>query len=162
MENLPKNKMRNFEDDGRAGESRQCAKIRWMRKICRGAGSVTHELGGAGEPRWLRNRTGGRGQGSCWRLLEGLTESDLPRSRAGVRRMMRDRWVARIAASEERTGMAREISGAEAWPFRATFFVKSPSSNGCSRTASRVAASSRRFEAMVLCAYSPEHTEAQC
>ena len=31
-------------------------------------------------------------------LLERLTESELPRSRAGVRHMMRNRWVAEIAA----------------------------------------------------------------
>jgi hypothetical protein len=34
-------------------------------------------------------------------LLERLTESELPRSRAGVRHMMRDRWVAEIAAGRE-------------------------------------------------------------
>jgi hypothetical protein len=34
-------------------------------------------------------------------LLEGLTESDLPRSRAGVRHKLRDRRVAEIAAGQE-------------------------------------------------------------
>ena len=42
---------------------------------------------------------------------------------------MRDRWVAQIAARDEMIGIAREILGAEAWPFRATLFDKSPSSN---------------------------------
>jgi ectoine hydroxylase-related dioxygenase (phytanoyl-CoA dioxygenase family) len=43
--------------------------------------------------------------------------------------MMRDRWVAQVAARDEMIGIAREISGAEAWPFRATLFDKSSSSN---------------------------------
>jgi hypothetical protein len=55
-------------------------------------------------------------------LLEQLSKSDLPRSRAGVRRLMRDRWAAQIAARDEMIGIAREIPGAEAWPFRATLF----------------------------------------
>jgi ectoine hydroxylase-related dioxygenase (phytanoyl-CoA dioxygenase family) len=62
-------------------------------------------------------------------LLEQLGGSDLPRSRAGVRHMMKDPRVAQIAAREEMIGIAREIVGAKAWPFRATLFDKSPSSN---------------------------------
>jgi ectoine hydroxylase-related dioxygenase (phytanoyl-CoA dioxygenase family) len=42
---------------------------------------------------------------------------------------MREPWVAEIAAREEMIGMAREILGAAAWPFRATLFDKSASSN---------------------------------
>ncbi|HEY1471138.1 MAG TPA: phytanoyl-CoA dioxygenase family protein [Candidatus Acidoferrum sp.] len=62
-------------------------------------------------------------------LLERLNGSDLQRSRAGVRHLMREPWVAEIAAREEMIGMAREILGAVAWPFRATLFDKSASSN---------------------------------
>jgi hypothetical protein len=62
-------------------------------------------------------------------LLEQLGGSDLPRSRAGVRHMMKDPPVAQIAAREEMIGIAREIVGAKAWPFRPTLFDKSPSSN---------------------------------
>jgi hypothetical protein len=35
---------------------------------------------------------------------------------------MRDRWAAQIAVRDEMIGSAREIPGAEAWPFRATLF----------------------------------------
>jgi ectoine hydroxylase-related dioxygenase (phytanoyl-CoA dioxygenase family) len=62
-------------------------------------------------------------------LIERLNGSDLPRSRAGVRHLMKDPLVAQIAAREEMIGIAREIVGAKAWPFRATLFDKSPSSN---------------------------------
>ena len=62
-------------------------------------------------------------------LLEQLGGSDLPSSRAGVRHMMKDPRVAQIAAREEMIGIAREIVGAQAWPFLATLFNKSPSSN---------------------------------
>jgi hypothetical protein len=62
-------------------------------------------------------------------LIERLNESDLPRSRAGVRHLMKDPLVAKIAAREEMMGIAREIVGAKAWPFRATLFGKSRSSN---------------------------------
>jgi hypothetical protein len=41
-------------------------------------------------------------------LLEQLSKSDLPRSRAGVRHLMSDRWVAQIAARDEMIGIARE------------------------------------------------------
>jgi hypothetical protein len=43
--------------------------------------------------------------------------------------MMKDPRVAQIAAREERIGIAREIVGAKAWPFRATLLDKSSSSN---------------------------------
>ena len=62
-------------------------------------------------------------------LIERINRSDLPRSRTGVRHLMKDPWVAQIAASEEMIGIAREIVGSKAWPFRATLFDKSPSSN---------------------------------
>ena len=62
-------------------------------------------------------------------LLEQLGGSDLPRSRAGVRHLMKDLWVAQLAAREAMIGIAREIVGSKAWPFRATLFDKSPSSN---------------------------------
>jgi Phytanoyl-CoA dioxygenase (PhyH) len=62
-------------------------------------------------------------------LRERLGGSGLPRSRAGVRHMMKDPLVARIATREEMIEIAREILGAGARPFRATLFDKSPSSN---------------------------------
>ena len=62
-------------------------------------------------------------------LIERLNGSDLPRSRAGVRHLMKDPWVAQLAARKEMIGIAREIVGSKAWPFRATLFDKSPSSN---------------------------------
>jgi len=62
-------------------------------------------------------------------LIERLNGSELPRSRAGVRHLMKDPWVAQLAAREEMIGIAREIVGSKAWPFRATLFDKSPSSN---------------------------------
>jgi len=80
-------------------ENRVNAQKKWMRKICRDTGRATHELGGAGEgygivPAVVDKAVVGD-------LLERLTESDLPRSRAGVRHMLRDRWVAEIAAGQE-------------------------------------------------------------
>jgi hypothetical protein len=62
-------------------------------------------------------------------LIEQLNGSDLPRSPAGVRHLMKDPWVAQIAAREEMIGIAREIVRSKAWPFRARLFDKSPSSN---------------------------------
>jgi hypothetical protein len=53
-------------------------------------------------------------------LIEWLNGSDLPRSRAGVRHLMKDPWVAQLATRAEMIGIAREIVGSKAWPFRAT------------------------------------------
>ena len=62
-------------------------------------------------------------------LLGGLSRADLTRSRAGVRHAMRIRVVAEIASGAPLLGMAREILGRNAFPFRATLFDKSPAAN---------------------------------
>jgi hypothetical protein len=121
LENLPKNKIRNLEDDGRAGESRQCAKMKGMRKMSREAREQkrmnrTEQVdrdGYAIVPAVVDELV-------VRDLLEQLGGSDLPRNRAGVRHMMKDPRVAQIASREEMIGIAREIVGAKAWPFRAT------------------------------------------
>jgi hypothetical protein len=63
------------------------------------------------------------------RLLGELRVADLPRSRAGIRHAMQHASVARIARDIRLVGMAQEILGAAAVPFRATLFDKSPVSN---------------------------------
>jgi hypothetical protein len=63
------------------------------------------------------------------RLLGELRVADLPRSRAGVRHAMQHASVARIARDMWLLGIAQEVLGAAAVPFRATLFDKSPVSN---------------------------------
>ncbi|HKW34991.1 MAG TPA: phytanoyl-CoA dioxygenase family protein [Candidatus Acidoferrum sp.] len=63
------------------------------------------------------------------RLLEDLECASLPRSRAGVRHAMRIPGVAEMARGAELLGIAREILGEGAFPFRATLFEKSPTAN---------------------------------
>jgi ectoine hydroxylase-related dioxygenase (phytanoyl-CoA dioxygenase family) len=63
------------------------------------------------------------------RLREELSRTDLPRSRAGVRHAMRLPAVAEMALSAVLLGIAREILGNGAFPFRATLFDKSPTAN---------------------------------
>ena len=121
--------MRNLQDDGRAGESRQCAKMRGMSKKWERQGVKKNELGkqvdrdGYAIVSTVVHRLVVRD------LIERLNGSELPRSRAGVRHLMKDPWVAQLAAREEIIGIAREIVGSKAWPFGATLFDKSPSSN---------------------------------
>jgi ectoine hydroxylase-related dioxygenase (phytanoyl-CoA dioxygenase family) len=62
-------------------------------------------------------------------LLKALSQSDLARSRAGVRHVMRLAPVSAIARKPALVTIAREILGSEAFPFRATLFDKSPTSN---------------------------------
>lgn len=69
------------------------------------------------------------GQTDVERLREELSRTDLPRSRAGVRHAMRLPAVAEVARSAELLGIAREILGNWAFPFRATLFDKSPTAN---------------------------------
>jgi ectoine hydroxylase-related dioxygenase (phytanoyl-CoA dioxygenase family) len=58
-----------------------------------------------------------------------LEDLPLRRSRAGVRHAMRFEPVASLARSGELLGIAREILGSGAFPFRATLFEKSQASN---------------------------------
>lgn len=62
-------------------------------------------------------------------LLAELSAPDLHRSRAGVRHAMRLPAVSTIAQHARLLGMAREVLGAKAIPFRATLFDKSTTSN---------------------------------
>ena len=69
------------------------------------------------------------GASDITRLLDGLTMVELPRSRAGVRHALQQPAVAELARDPRLLGMAREILGSAALPFRATFFDKSAASN---------------------------------
>lgn len=62
-------------------------------------------------------------------LLAVLEQSDLPRSRAGMRHAMRNESVAAVAHNPRLLAMAKEVLGSAAIPFRATLFDKSPTSN---------------------------------
>ena len=63
------------------------------------------------------------------RLLDEFSRADLPRSRAGLRHAMKVAAVAAVAHDARLIGIAREALGAEAFPFRATLFDKTPSAN---------------------------------
>ncbi len=63
------------------------------------------------------------------RLLLELAHSSLSRSRAGLRHALRDEAVAAFVGQPNLVTLAAEILGADAIPFRATLFDKSPSSN---------------------------------
>jgi ectoine hydroxylase-related dioxygenase (phytanoyl-CoA dioxygenase family) len=63
------------------------------------------------------------------RLLGELGRADLPRSRAGVRHAMKLPAVAEMAGSAMLLGIAQQILGSGAFPFRATLFDKSPTAN---------------------------------
>jgi ectoine hydroxylase-related dioxygenase (phytanoyl-CoA dioxygenase family) len=58
-----------------------------------------------------------------------LQLADLPRSRAGIRHAMRNSAVAKTANHPRLLGLAQEVLGVEAVPYRATLFDKSPVSN---------------------------------
>lgn len=62
-------------------------------------------------------------------LLDDLKSTDLPRSRAGVRHAMRLPAVTRIARSPQTMEIAQGVLGKDVFPFRATFFDKSPTAN---------------------------------
>jgi hypothetical protein len=62
-------------------------------------------------------------------LEKELQLADLPRSRAGTRHALRNSAVAKIANHPSLLGMAREVLGVAAIPYRATLFDKSPVSN---------------------------------
>jgi hypothetical protein len=62
-------------------------------------------------------------------LLAELKGTNLPRSRAGVRHAMRIPSVAELARGAALAGIAQEILGEGAFPFRATLFDKSATAN---------------------------------
>lgn len=62
-------------------------------------------------------------------LEKKLSETPLPRSRAGMRHALRHPAVLEVALSTELLGVVREVLGSEAFPFKATLFDKSPASN---------------------------------
>jgi len=63
------------------------------------------------------------------RLIYDLDNSPLRRSKAGVRHALRHPAVAVLAREPRLLHLAQEILGAEALPFRATLFDKSPQAN---------------------------------
>ena len=62
-------------------------------------------------------------------LLEELSLANLPRSRAGVRHAMQLATVRAMARGSQLLGVAQQILGNGAFPFRATLFDKSPTAN---------------------------------
>jgi ectoine hydroxylase-related dioxygenase (phytanoyl-CoA dioxygenase family) len=62
-------------------------------------------------------------------LERKLGETPLPRTRAGMRHALRHPAVLEVARSTELLRVARKILGSEAFPFKATLFDKSPTSN---------------------------------
>jgi len=63
------------------------------------------------------------------RLIDDLDRSSLRRSKAGVRHALRHPAVASLAQEPRLLDVAQEILGADAVPFRATLFDKSPHAN---------------------------------
>jgi ectoine hydroxylase-related dioxygenase (phytanoyl-CoA dioxygenase family) len=63
------------------------------------------------------------------RVIRDLAENPLPRSRAGSRHAFRHPSIVELACRPQLVGLAAEILGCDAIPFRATFFDKSPGSN---------------------------------
>jgi len=61
--------------------------------------------------------------------LDGALGSVTARSRAGARHLMAHPAIAALATDHRLLGLARDALGAEAQPFRATLFDKSPRSN---------------------------------
>jgi hypothetical protein len=62
-------------------------------------------------------------------LKGGMDKTPLHRSRAGARHMLGNASVAALASDSRLLEIARQVLGAEARPFRATLFDKSPTSN---------------------------------
>jgi ectoine hydroxylase-related dioxygenase (phytanoyl-CoA dioxygenase family) len=62
-------------------------------------------------------------------LLAMIEQSELPRSRAGMRHAMRNESAAGAARDPRLLSMAQDVLGSTAIPFRATLFDKSPTSN---------------------------------
>src|SRR5580700_9342432 len=68
-------------------------------------------------------------RGETRRLIDDLDQSPLKRSKAGVRHALRHPSVAALAREPCLLNIAREVLGAEARPFCATLFDKSPQAN---------------------------------
>jgi ectoine hydroxylase-related dioxygenase (phytanoyl-CoA dioxygenase family) len=68
-------------------------------------------------------------QGDIDFLVEALAKSRLPRSRAGMRHALRHPAVLDVAQDPRLLDIAKTTLGHEAFPFRATLFDKSSSSN---------------------------------
>jgi hypothetical protein len=62
-------------------------------------------------------------------LIARIGAAALPRSRAGIRHAMKNADVAELARDSRLLGMAQSVLGPDAFPFRATLFDKSPTSN---------------------------------
>ncbi len=62
-------------------------------------------------------------------LESAFAVSTLPRTKAGIRHVLRDPAVADLANDQRLISIAKEILGEHAFPFRATLFDKSPDSN---------------------------------
>jgi ectoine hydroxylase-related dioxygenase (phytanoyl-CoA dioxygenase family) len=62
-------------------------------------------------------------------VLQKLSSARSRRSRAGIRHLLSDAGVIALAMEPRLLGIARDILGGEAFPFRATLFDKSPESN---------------------------------
>jgi hypothetical protein len=62
-------------------------------------------------------------------LRADIDKTLLHRSRAGARHMLGNASVAALASDPRLLDIARQVLGAEARPFRATLFDKSPTSN---------------------------------
>jgi ectoine hydroxylase-related dioxygenase (phytanoyl-CoA dioxygenase family) len=62
-------------------------------------------------------------------LAASLANSNLPRSRAGMRHLLGNPCVAQAANDPRLLGIAQSVLGDNAFPFKATLFDKSPDSN---------------------------------
>lgn len=63
------------------------------------------------------------------KLAGHLESSNLPRSRAGVRHLLKHPAVAQVASDPHMLGIVQQILGESAFPFKATLFDKSPDAN---------------------------------
>jgi ectoine hydroxylase-related dioxygenase (phytanoyl-CoA dioxygenase family) len=62
-------------------------------------------------------------------LCGNLTALELPRSRAGIRHLLRNPVISKVANDIRLLGIAQSILGDNAFPFKATLFDKSPEAN---------------------------------
>ena len=82
-------------------------------------------------------------------LLSKLEASQLRRSRAGVRHLLGHPVVSAVANDPRLLGLAQEILGDQAFPFRATLFDKSPDANWLIHLASGYGAATTRKKLML-------------
>jgi ectoine hydroxylase-related dioxygenase (phytanoyl-CoA dioxygenase family) len=62
-------------------------------------------------------------------LLDSLQHTNLHRSKAGIRHVLKDDSIAAFAQNAQLLAIAKTILGPEAFPFHATLFDKSPDAN---------------------------------